>query len=140
MVRLLPPVSVPRFLTACFLEILCGSRASLIRLAAVFEDAMNAVFGVDRGSSNPMSPAMICFAAPAMLITTSVALPLDWMLISSTMFLMRTIGHLRCVAQRSGATSILAPVVARLHPGRIVPETGIGLLCAPSMVMMRGWV
>ena len=81
------PVSVPRFLTACLLAILCGSRASLIRLATALEDAMNAVFGVDRGSSNSNSPAMICLAAPVMLLTTSVALPLDWMLISSTMSL-----------------------------------------------------
>ena len=83
-VRLLPPVSVPRLRTACFLEILCGSRASVIRLAAAFEDAMNAVFVVDSGSSNSVSPAMICLAAPAMLVTTIVSLPLDWMLISST--------------------------------------------------------
>ena len=65
-VRLLPPVSVPRFRTAVFLGIWCGNSASEIRLAAVLEDATKAVFVVASGRSNSISPAMSCRAAPAM--------------------------------------------------------------------------
>ena len=37
------PVSVPRFLTACLLAILCGSRPSLMRFATALEEAIKAV-------------------------------------------------------------------------------------------------
>ena len=58
MVRLLPPVSVPRLRTAVFLGIWCGSSASASRFAAVADEAMKAVFVVDSGRSRATSPAM----------------------------------------------------------------------------------
>ena len=96
-----PPASVPRLRRVVFLGIWSGQRALMICFATSLEDAMNAVFFAESCRSSAFKPVVSCWVAPAMRVTTSACLPLVCIVMSSTMFLMRTWGQLDCVACRS---------------------------------------